>query len=119
MKIDREIFHPIHPKHRLKLEYTETPFYCDGCKEAGIGLKYRCQACDLDLHKACALAQAVITHPFYKKCYFQFCYRPPGHILRLCDVCRNEVKGFVYNCKSCDFDLHPCCHYFLYCLVDP
>ncbi|KAF8409854.1 hypothetical protein HHK36_002372 [Tetracentron sinense] len=110
MKIDqKEISHPTHPQHRLKLEYTEIPFNCDGCKEAGIGLKYKCEDCELDLHKACAVAPPVITHPFYKKCEFQFHHRPPGTVMRICDACGNDILGFVYHCKQCDFDLHPCC----------
>ncbi|PON48339.1 C1-like DC1 containing protein [Trema orientale] len=109
MKIDKEISHPIHPYHKLKLEYTEIPFNCDGCKEAGIGLKYKCVRCEFDLHKTCAAARSTITHPFYNKCEFQLHYSPPGEIRRLCDACRNEVLGFVYHCKRCGFDLHPCC----------
>ncbi|XVF67095.1 hypothetical protein PTKIN_Ptkin10aG0093000 [Pterospermum kingtungense] len=111
MKIDKGIRHPIHPQHKLKLEYTEIPFICDGCTEAGIGLKYSCQQCEFDLHKACAMAMpsSIITHPFYKKCEFQFHYKPPGAQMRICDGCRNDVQGFVYHCKRCGFDLHPCC----------
>lgn len=109
MIIDKEIYHPIHLQHKLKLEYTEIPFCCDGCKEAGIGLKYKCLKCEFDLHKVCAMASPNITHPFYKKCDFKLHYRPPGETRRLCDACRKEVLGFVYHCKRCDFDLHPCC----------
>lgn len=109
MKFDREISHPIHPQHKLKLEHTEIPFNCDGCKEAGIGFQYKCQKCDFHLHKACAVAARTIYHPFYKGCEFQFCYDPPGATRRICDACRNDVLGFVYHCKRCDFDLHPCC----------
>ncbi|KAK8659632.1 hypothetical protein V6N13_029829 [Hibiscus sabdariffa] len=29
--------------------------------------------------------------------------------MRICDVCQKDVLGFVYHCKLCDFDLHPCC----------
>ncbi|XP_077228202.1 uncharacterized protein LOC143861156 [Tasmannia lanceolata] len=109
MKLDREIFHPSHPKHKLKLEYTETPFFCDGCKEAGIGLKYKCDACEFDLHKACALAPPTITHSFYNKCDFGFYYKTPGSAMRICNACRKDVLGFVYHCTRCGFDLHPCC----------
>ncbi|KAH7518227.1 protein VACUOLELESS GAMETOPHYTES [Ziziphus jujuba] len=111
MKMDKEISHPIHPRnnHKLKLEYTEVPFNCDGCKEAGIGLKYKCQLCEFDLHKSCAMAAPSLTHKFYNKCVFQLLYRPPGEIRRYCDACRKDVQGFVYHCRRCGFDLHPCC----------
>lgn len=114
MKIsDREISHPIHPQHKLKLEYTEIPFTCDGCKEAGIGLKYSCRQkyCNdqFDLHKVCAVAPPIINNSFYKECVFEFHHHPPGEEKRVCDACRNEVLGFVYHCKRCGFDLHPCC----------
>ncbi|KAJ8459530.1 hypothetical protein OPV22_032456 [Ensete ventricosum] len=109
MKIEKELLHPSHPQHRLKVEYTETPFCCDGCKEAGIGLKYKCDECEFDLHKACALAPPAITHSFYTKCDFRFHVRPPGAATRVCDACGKEVLGFVYHCARCGFDLHPCC----------
>ncbi|KAF9602860.1 hypothetical protein IFM89_031806 [Coptis chinensis] len=109
MKIDKEICHPAHPNHKLRLEYTEVPFNCDGCKEAGIGLKYKCTQCEFDLHKACAMAPPTITHPFYKKCEFRFYHHPPGQVMRICDACRDDILGFVYHCNRCGFDLHPCC----------
>ncbi|XP_021773944.1 uncharacterized protein LOC110737903 [Chenopodium quinoa] len=109
MKINKKFSLPIHPQHKLKLENTEIPFNCNGCKEAGIGLTYKCHACDFNLHKVCALAPSTLNHPFYKKCHFKLHNIPLGSILRLCDACHNEVQGFVYHCKKCGFDLHPCC----------
>ncbi|KAK6159427.1 hypothetical protein DH2020_006741 [Rehmannia glutinosa] len=113
-----------HPHHNLKFEYTEAPFKCDGCKEAGIGSRYKCSggggggkygvgggggACNFDLHTHCAIPSPSITHPFYTKCSFQFLSRPPGPVARYCNACEKDVAGFVYHCKSCGFDLHPCC----------
>ncbi|XP_058075574.1 protein VACUOLELESS GAMETOPHYTES-like [Magnolia sinica] len=109
MKLDKDIFHPSHPHHKLKIQYTETPFSCDGCKEAGIGLKYKCDECEFDLHNVCAMAPTTITHPFYKKCEFQFHIKPPGTVMRICDACGKDVLGLVYHCKGCGYDLHPCC----------
>lgn len=109
MKLDKEIVHPSHPQHKLEIEYTQIPFRCNGCKEAGIGLKYKCDKCDFDLHKACALAPSNLVHPFYKKCEFRFHYKPPGTASRMCDACGKDVVGFVYHCNRCGFDLHPCC----------
>ncbi|KAI3448064.1 hypothetical protein Pfo_004729 [Paulownia fortunei] len=106
-----EISHFSHPNHSLKFHYTEAPFKCDGCKEVGIGSSYKCggAACDFDLHTHCAIPSPSITHPFYTKCSFQFLSRPPGQEARYCNACEKAVTGFVYHCKSCGFDLHPCC----------
>ncbi|GLT43047.1 hypothetical protein SLA2020_170210 [Shorea laevis] len=105
-----EISHFSHPQHKLKFEYSEVPFKCDGCKEVGIGSHYKCSAfCDFDLHMQCALPSTTISHPFYTKCSFQFLSRPPGDVPRYCNACEKDVNGFVYHCNSCGFDLHPCC----------
>ncbi|KAL3538929.1 hypothetical protein ACH5RR_002295 [Cinchona calisaya] len=104
-----EIPHFSHPQHKLKFEYTETPFKCDGCKEVGIGSHYKCSICDYDLHTHCAIPSPSITHPFYTKCSFEFLPRPPGNVPRYCNACEKDVTGFVYHCNSCGFDLHPCC----------
>ncbi|KAG8368290.1 hypothetical protein BUALT_Bualt15G0029900 [Buddleja alternifolia] len=113
-----EISHFSHPHHNLKFEYTEAPFKCDGCKEAGIGSRYKCcggggygggGGCNYDLHTHCAIHSPSINHPFYTKCSFQFLSRPPGTVARYCNACQKDVTGFVYHCKLCGFDLHPCC----------
>ncbi|KAL0334782.1 UNVERIFIED_CONTAM: hypothetical protein Sradi_4690100 [Sesamum radiatum] len=117
-----EISHFSHPHHNLKFEYSEAPFKCDGCKEAGIGSRYKCcggggggygggggGACNFDLHTHCAIPSPSIVHPFYTKCSFQFLSRAPGQVARYCNACEKDVAGFVYHCQSCGFDLHPCC----------
>lgn len=104
-----EIPHMCHPQHKLKFDYIELPFKCDGCKEAGIGSRYKCSICDYDLHTHCALPAPSITHPFYTKCSFQFLVRPPGDVPRFCNACEKDITGFLYHCNSCGFDLHPCC----------
>ncbi|GAV81517.1 ZZ domain-containing protein/C1_2 domain-containing protein [Cephalotus follicularis] len=104
-----EISHFSHPQHNLKFEYTEVPFKCDGCKEVGIGSRYKCAMCDFDLHMHCAIPSPTIYHPFYTKCSFKFHSRPPGDKSRYCNACERDVTGFVYHCNSCGYDLHPCC----------
>ncbi|KAJ3685461.1 hypothetical protein LUZ61_014625 [Rhynchospora tenuis] len=106
-----EIVHFSHPHHTLRLEYHETPFKCDGCREVGIGSRFKCSTCDYDLHKQCALSASnpSIRHAFYPKCIFQFLSRPPGNAARYCNACEKDVTGFVYHCYRCGFDLHPCC----------
>ncbi|CAL0304215.1 unnamed protein product [Lupinus luteus] len=106
-----EISHFNHPQHKLRFEYSEFPFKCDGCKEVGIGSRYKCcsNTCDYDLHTQCAIPTPTLYHPFYKKCSFQFMSHPPGTTPRYCNACEKDVTGFVYHCKACGFDLHPCC----------
>ncbi|KAJ6896535.1 hypothetical protein NC651_022669 [Populus alba x Populus x berolinensis] len=104
-----EIAHYSHPQHKLRFESSEFPFKCDGCKEVGIGSRYKCTACDFDLHMQCAIPSPAISHSFYTRCSFQFFSRPPGDKPRICDACEREVTGFLYHCKDCGFDLHPCC----------
>ncbi|KAL7082692.1 hypothetical protein ACP275_14G117100 [Erythranthe tilingii] len=106
-----EISHFSHPHHTLKPQRTEAPFKCDGCKEVGIGSSYKCggAACDFDLHTHCAIPSPTVVHPFYTMCSFQFLSRPPGTEARYCNACEKRVTGFVYHCKTCGFDLHPCC----------
>ncbi|XP_061348654.1 protein VACUOLELESS GAMETOPHYTES [Gastrolobium bilobum] len=104
-----EISHFNHPQHKLRFEYSEFPFKCDGCKEVGIGSRYKCSICDYDLHMHCAIPSPTLFHPFYTKCSFQFMSVPPGDTPRYCNACEKDVNGFVYHCKSCGFDLHPCC----------
>ncbi|XP_031479215.1 uncharacterized protein LOC116250028 [Nymphaea colorata] len=118
MIYNKEIIHSSHPQHRLKFEYKEVPFRCDGCKEAGIGCRYKCELCDFDLHKCCAVPSQSISHPFYPKCNFQFFTRPPGNGLRYCNACGKDVLGFVYHCRLCGFDLHPCCYNLPHMLDD-
>ncbi|KAF9618103.1 hypothetical protein IFM89_000062 [Coptis chinensis] len=109
MRYGELITHFSHPQHKLRFEYVEVPFKCDGCKEVGIGSRYKCSTCDFDLHMHCALPSASINHPFYHKCSFQFLRRPPGNTPRFCNACEKDVTGFVYHCNLCGFDLHPCC----------
>ncbi|CAI0377579.1 unnamed protein product [Linum tenue] len=105
-----EISHFSHPQHKLRYEFTEFPFKCDGCKEAGIGSRFRCSTCDFDLHQHCAVPSPYsLHHPFYTKCSFQFFSRPPGDVPRYCNACGRDVAGFLYHCRDCGFDLHPCC----------
>ncbi|MED6197892.1 hypothetical protein PIB30_061110 [Stylosanthes scabra] len=105
-----EIYHFHHPHHKLRFENSEIPFKCDGCKEVGIGSCYKCcSICDYDLHMQCALPSPTLFHPFYRKCNFQFMSQPPGDTPRYCNACEKDVNGFVYHCRSCGYDLHPCC----------
>ncbi|GLT90838.1 hypothetical protein SLE2022_087550 [Rubroshorea leprosula] len=103
-----EIYHPSHPQHKLKLEYSKIPFECYGCKEVGIGDSYRCAACNFGFHEHCGKPSLSISHPLFPKCSFQFLSRPPGDTPGICDACKKDVTGFVYR-SGCGYYLHPSC----------
>ncbi|CAJ1932706.1 unnamed protein product [Sphenostylis stenocarpa] len=71
--------------------------------------RYNCSLCDFDLHTHCSIPSPSLFHPFYPKCSFHFLSHPPGDTPRYCNACQKPVKGFLYHCFSCGFDLHPCC----------
>lgn len=104
-----EAYHPYHPNHQLELKhYTTKPFICDGCKKPGLGPRYRCEACDYDLHKHCMHFKSTATHNFFPNCVFKF-YRGPGDNALNCDGCAKPVKGYLYHCDEKGWDLHPGC----------
>ncbi|PIA39083.1 hypothetical protein AQUCO_02700333v1 [Aquilegia coerulea] len=93
-------------EHNLKPECNKIPFTCDGCKEIGWGPRFRCQDCNYDLHKDCAIAPSTTFHPFYEKCSFKFLESVPDWRERACGRAMHE---FVYHCHNCGYDLHPSC----------
>ncbi|MBA0750049.1 hypothetical protein Gogos_003913 [Gossypium gossypioides] len=103
-----------HPEHKLKLEKSEVPFICAGCKELGFGLRYQCpnMECDYILHHECGLGLGYGRSPtqkFFKKCDFQFHRQNPLPGTRICDICALDIRGFLYQCSHGDYDLHPHC----------
>ena len=111
--------HFSHPEHSLELKNYKKPYTCDGCKEPGFGSRYRCEACDFDLHKDCMFPAETTTHDFFGNATFKFLPRPPNlkcqekhcrnKCKSYCDACGKVVKGFVYHCAAHNLDLHPCC----------
>ncbi|XP_039156540.1 uncharacterized protein LOC120287616 [Eucalyptus grandis] len=109
MRYTDEIDHRSHP-HNLKPEDSKVLFRCNGCKEDGIGLCYRCDQCKFDLHFHCAITSERMSHPCYPNCSFQFKSKPPKGKLRQCNACGKDVNGFFYRCQEKKgVYLHPCC----------
>lgn len=74
--------HP-HPLQQVSMPYM---FTCMGCKEYGAGRRFRCQACDLDMHDFCALAPPSIPrHPLHSQHQLIF-YTKLGGLLPHIDV---------------------------------
>lgn len=106
------ITHHDHPQHKLRLVTTtcDMPFRCDGCLEPGYAPRYRCDACNFDMHTFCSNLPAILQHPMYKGRIFRFCPKPPPPSgRRVCDACGDPVRGFIYHCFGANLDLHPCC----------
>uniref|UniRef100_A0ACD5ZEM3 Uncharacterized protein n=1 Tax=Avena sativa TaxID=4498 RepID=A0ACD5ZEM3_AVESA len=109
------VSHSAHPKHALMLVTTGgAVFKCDGCRQmGGDERRYRCEQCDFDLHICCARAPVVIEPYMFKGRTLTFFYRPPATspagCVVYCDVCGDQVLGFMYHSQEHDLDLHPCC----------
>ncbi|KAF7847022.1 hypothetical protein BT93_L3434 [Corymbia citriodora subsp. variegata] len=99
--------------HTLTLCYItqQSERNCEGCEQQISGPAYCCKDCDkLTLHKSCAQWPSQVEHPFH-----------PAHSLTLftespypagtarCDACRKTIRGFVYHCDKCSFDLDLVC----------
>jgi hypothetical protein len=108
------VSHSAHPKHALKLVATGGAlFQCDGCTQiGGDDRRYRCDQCDFDLHICCARAPAVFRHAMFAGSTLTFFHSPPamppGYFV-YCDVCGDQVLGFLYNCNEHDLYIHPFC----------
>lgn len=104
-----DIKHRSHPAHDLKLSHPATPYICDGCKEIGYGICYRCRECRFYLHKECAIPHSPTYHHLFKGSKFDFYRRSPTSGGRICDACGKDVNGFLYHCSSTGYDMHPNC----------
>lgn len=99
--------HFSHREHVLLFSHRWGLYNCDGCKEVGFGPRYRCNSCDFDLHESCARAPETVNLPYHTE-NLVFREKPfPSHVV--CNLCGEHVSGFVYECRECNFDLHPSC----------
>ncbi|KAJ9545683.1 hypothetical protein OSB04_025390 [Centaurea solstitialis] len=102
-----EIQHYAH-RHPLQKLFMGSQFSCDGCNTAGYeGIRYRCSACDFDLHEQCATAPHRIfshVHPHHQ---LSLVHR--AGLKYTCDVCSGVADGISYTCQTCGFDVHPPC----------
>ncbi|KAJ8643671.1 hypothetical protein MRB53_005419 [Persea americana] len=98
--------HP-HPLQQVSMPYL---FTCMGCKEYGAGRRFRCQACNFDLHDFCALAPPSIqSHPLHSQHQLIFYTKVGGLLRSKCEVCNKTTKGYTFRCPTCNFEVHPGC----------
>ncbi|XP_050235434.1 protein VACUOLELESS GAMETOPHYTES [Mercurialis annua] len=106
------LLHSGHPQHPLYPVQMSDLFTCSGCKEYGSGKRFICQQCEFQLHDFCATApQHLKAHPLHMHHLLSFSSKPvKGGILKSkCDVCGKSGKGYMFRCKACSYQMHPCC----------
>ncbi|KAL4377782.1 hypothetical protein GQ457_02G040400 [Hibiscus cannabinus] len=98
-----------HMSHEHPLVFNEdtsspsnTTHHCALCWEEVLGSSYSCGECRFYLHKKCAEAPSEIHHPAHRDHTLLF-LPASGH--RYCRICWSKVKGFMYQCSSCEFYL--------------
>ncbi|KAL8051170.1 hypothetical protein ABFX02_06G128200 [Erythranthe guttata] len=101
------IRHFTDPKHPLHLVNIPSEFLCNGCSALGFGARYRCHACDVDLHEFCATCPSVAQSALHPKHPLTLVNLPVND--RFCDLCGDLVNGLFYACEACEFDVHPLC----------
>ncbi|XP_021846734.2 uncharacterized protein [Spinacia oleracea] len=106
--------HPSHPEHPLQKVNYQNEYTCDGCKMKGTRERYRCEKCDFDLHIDCVTCPNITVQG--QNCQFLekprlgiHCKKVDCTECRSCDACGMTIKGFVYHCRTTDWDFHPRC----------
>lgn len=117
---EEHIEHFLH-EHPLTLLQVHRDKCCKICTQKIHGPVYVCasssSSCEFYLHKSCGdLPQEIRHHPVHH----------PGHSLILrepasyswswmhgCDGCYSPLRGFVYRCRYCNFDLHSDCAQYM------
>ncbi|KAL8251903.1 hypothetical protein R6Q59_035596 [Mikania micrantha] len=104
-----QIQHSIH-QHVLHKMFMTSEFNCDGCNTGGHGVRYRCSACEFDLHEQCAVAQNRISASHLHPHHHLILVNRPGDS-HLCHVCNGVTNGLSYTCEihACEFDVHTLC----------
>ncbi|KAI8028604.1 hypothetical protein LOK49_LG02G01737 [Camellia lanceoleosa] len=74
---------------------------CNACWENISGSAFSCKNCLFFLHKFCAEFPEEMKHPIHAH---SLTLQHSGSSRR-CDVCRDCIRGFTYQCSPCDFDV--------------
>ncbi|PWA33951.1 C1-like protein [Artemisia annua] len=103
-----QIQHFTHPCMLHKVFMT-SEFNCDGCNTGGHGVRYRCSACDFDLHEKCATTPHRTISHLHPQHQLLLVNRPNDS--HFCNVCRGFTNGLSYTCEcpTCEFDVHVLC----------
>ncbi|KAK6244947.1 hypothetical protein QUC31_011356 [Theobroma cacao] len=98
--------------HPLTEVDARTEFVCDGFRTLGVGTRYGCESCDFDLHDHCATCPLELSSFMHEHDLKLVVSKPQATSLqneRFCDLCGDPVQGIFYQCRLCEFDVHPLC----------
>uniref|UniRef100_A0ACD5WV80 Uncharacterized protein n=1 Tax=Avena sativa TaxID=4498 RepID=A0ACD5WV80_AVESA len=116
----KQILHDIHKAHPLVLRDTGSAgFRCNGCGCHGVGFRYRCDACNFDLHEFCATCPQTAPFPIHGQHPLTLERGVFPENPRRCDLCNTPVTGMHYGCRPCGFDVHPVCSQLPVAAVSP
>ncbi|XBH86486.1 hypothetical protein VPH35_074132 [Triticum aestivum] len=106
----KQILHDAHKEHPWVLRgVAGSDFRCNGCGCNGAGFRYRCDACDFNLHEFCATCPPTALLPFHGQHPLTFEPAVASDYGRVCDLCETRIHGMHYRCRATDFDVHPVC----------
>ncbi|XP_044374724.1 uncharacterized protein [Triticum aestivum] len=109
-----------HKEHPLVLRRVAgADFVCSGCACNGAGFRYRCDACDFDLHEFCATCPPTALLPFHGQHPLTFEPAVAYDDGRVCDLCETRIYGMHYRCRPTAFDVHPVCSQLPAAAVSP
>ncbi|CAN8284530.1 unnamed protein product [Cochlearia groenlandica] len=100
--------HPLRSHKAL----AEEEIICSGCDLDLIGPSFKCtkSECDYFLHKSCFELPREIHHKSHQDHPLTLLYASPYQTHTYgCNACGEYGSGFVYNCSTCQYDLHVGC----------
>ncbi|XP_017976595.1 PREDICTED: uncharacterized protein LOC18599046 [Theobroma cacao] len=106
-----EYFCHKHPLTFFEMHKNEIKDPCSACGKLLSGPIYSCIDCGFHLHKTCAQLPLKFGHPFHCFCedllVLQAEWLNPSQAT--CSFCNSGLRGLIYHCVSCKFNLHITC----------
>lgn len=100
--------------HELRRLEGLKVYTCNGCKQYGANIGYKCTddgsaPCkNFTLHEKCATLPEVVPHP-YPQIDTSYTFRRTTNARHYCYACRDLVRGYVFESENGKQRLHPLC----------
>ncbi|KAM0049907.1 putative chromatin regulator PHD family [Helianthus debilis subsp. tardiflorus] len=104
------ISHFLHPAHKLNYTTDTSSYVCDGCQVVGTSSRFTCTTCSFDLHDYCAKCPTRLTSSTsHQHSMSLVVHKSIPNLTESCRICLYPVEGLAYQCKDCNFWVHPLC----------